>query len=73
MCYIFKVRRTQVYIIRFYRTNREVSPVRDFLKDLGKKTDKDSRIRFTKTRDYINALELGGLSIGEPYDRDPIK
>ena len=34
---------------------------------LNEKTDKDSRINFTKIIEYVNALQLHGKALGMPY------
>jgi len=56
-----------LYKIRFYKDKRGKRPVADYLKELAKKHDKDSRIKLEKINDYIQALQLGGTQIGEPY------
>ena len=53
--------------IRFYKDRQGNRPVADYIKELAKKTDKDSRIKLDKINDYLQALEKGGTQIGEPY------
>jgi phage-related protein len=56
-----------MYKIRFYKDRRGKRPVADYLKRLDEKTDKDSRIKLTKIREYLSVLQNGGTMIGEPY------
>ena len=39
----------------------------DYLRELAKRKDKDSRIRLNKHNDYIQALREHGLQLREPY------
>ena len=39
----------------------------DHLRDLKEKTDKDSRIKFNKINDYIEALSQYGTQLGQPF------
>jgi phage-related protein len=51
-----------------YYTDREGrQPVKDYIDQLSKKTDKDSRIKRNKIRDYIRTLMLHGKMAGFPY------
>ena len=56
-----------MYQIHFYRDKNGKEPVKEYLRELSSKTDKDSRINLNKIRDYIKALSEYGLSLGEPY------
>ena len=56
-----------MYKVSFYKDENGNEPVREFLAELAKKKDKDSRINFNKIRDYINMLSEHGTRIGEPY------
>ena len=56
-----------MYEIRFYTDKDGKKPVLDYLRELAKKNDKDSRIKATKIRDYIRILKEYGTTIGEPY------
>lgn len=58
------IRLHQIY---FYKDKDGNRPVADYLIALGSKNDKDSRIRFNKIQDYINALCEYGLQLREPY------
>ncbi|MCM1328713.1 MAG: type II toxin-antitoxin system RelE/ParE family toxin [Ruminococcus sp.] len=53
--------------IHFYKDKNGNEPVREYLKKLAKKTDKDSRIKADKLNDYIQALQVYGKQLGEPY------
>jgi len=63
-----------VYKIRFYKDKRGERPVLEYMRELAKDNDKDSRIKLNKINDYIQQLTKNGISIGEPYikrlDRD---
>lgn len=56
-----------MYEIHFYSEKGGSSPVADYIRDLKKKNDKDSRIKLHKIQDYINALSEYGLQLREPY------
>ena len=56
-----------LYDIFFYRDKDGNEPVYEYLKELRKKNDKDSRIKSTKILDYIEVLHRHGKSAGEPY------
>ena len=56
-----------MYDIHFYKDKRGKRPVADYIKSLAAKTDKNSRIKSQKIMAYLQALELAGLKIGEPY------
>ena len=53
--------------IYFYRDKNGKEPVLDYLRELSVKKDKDSRIKFNKINDYIEALSQYGTRIGEPH------
>lgn len=53
--------------IVFYRDRKGFEPVLDFIRQLAERKDKDSRINFNKIRDYVKALSLYGIEVGEPY------
>ena len=57
----------KVYSIKFYRDKRGNEPVKEYLKKLADKKDKDSRVNLTKIRDYVKALSKYGTVLGEPY------
>jgi phage-related protein len=56
-----------LFKITYYIDSRGDKPVFDYIKALGLKRDKDSRIKFNKIMDYINALRTYGITAGEPY------
>ena len=56
-----------MYKIFFYQDGRGKEPVYEYLKELSKRKDKDSRIKLNKCNDYIQALAEYGTLIGEPY------
>ena len=51
----------------FYTDKNGKSLVKDYIVELSKKTDKDSRIKANKINDYIQVLQVYGKSAGEPY------
>lgn len=51
----------------FYRNKNGKSPVKDYIIELSKRKDKDSRIKFNKIRDYLIILSEHGTRAGEPY------
>lgn len=55
------------YNVHFYRNEQGEEPVRDYLNELVKKKDKDSRIKLNKIRDYVKILRIYGTRAGEPY------
>ena len=56
-----------MYTIHFFKDRRGNRPVAEYIKKLAKKTDKDSRIKSEKINDYLQALQVDGVQIGEPY------
>ncbi len=56
-----------MYSIRFYKDKDGREPLKEYLKELGAKSDKNSRINFNKIRDYIKILSEYGTRAGEPY------
>lgn len=53
--------------IYFYKDRNGREPVKEYLQELAKKKDKDSRIKSDKINDYIEALKQYGKQLGEPY------
>jgi phage-related protein len=43
------------------------APVLDYIQNLAKKHDKNSRIKHGKIMDYIDVLEKHGTAAGQPY------
>ena len=56
-----------MYEIHFYKDKNGKEPVLEYMKKLAGKKDKDSRIKLNKVSDYIEALKVYGIAIGEPY------
>ncbi len=56
-----------MYKIEFYEDGKGNKPVREYIKGLAAKNDKDSRIKLSKINDYIEALAKHGATLGEPY------
>lgn len=56
-----------MYEIIFYRDRNGKAPTWDYIMELAKRTDKDSRIKSNKIDDYIQALQVYGKQVGEPY------
>ena len=56
-----------MYKIHFYKDRSGKEPVLDYLRDLSRKKDKDSRIKANKINDYIEILSQYGTQAGEPY------
>lgn len=51
-----------MYNIYFYKNRKGESPVREYLGELARRSDKDRRIKLNKIRDYIKALVHMDLS-----------
>lgn len=56
-----------MYKIYFYRDRNGNEPVAEYIAELARKNDKDSRIKLGKIRDYIKVLSEYGTQAGEPY------
>lgn len=56
-----------MYKVHFYRDKNDNEPVAEYIAELSRKNDKDSRIKLTKVREYIKALSEYGTLAGEPY------
>lgn len=56
-----------LYKIYFYKDKHGKEPVVEYMLELKKKKDKDSRINLNKIQDYIKILEKYGTQVGEPY------
>ena len=56
-----------MYDIYFYDDKDGNSPIIDYIEELSKKTDKNSRINYNKINDYIQVLSEHGKAAGEPY------
>lgn len=56
-----------MYSIIFYKDKNGNEPLKEYFKELGTKTDKNSRVNFNKIRDYIKILSEYGTRAGEPF------
>lgn len=56
-----------MYNIEIYQDRNGKSEVKEYIKNLQNKNDKESKIKFNKIISYIRMLNQEGLSIGEPY------
>lgn len=56
-----------MYNIIFYKDKNGKSEVQEYILNLQKQKDKNSRIKFNKIIAYINILSNYGIAIGEPY------
>lgn len=57
----------KVYSVKFYKDKNGKEPLKEYLQELGSRTDKNSRINFNKIRDYIQTLSLYGTRAGELF------
>lgn len=55
------------YKVYFYKDNKGNQPVLDYIMELSRKKDKDSRINLNKINDYIQALEKYGTDLPNTY------
>ena len=55
------------YTVHFYRDKKGSSSTADYINELGKKQDKESRIKAKKIQDYLKMLMYYGTQAGEPY------
>lgn len=53
--------------IYFYKNKNGKEPVAEYMEELARKKDKDSRIKLNKIRDYVKILSEYGTQVGEPY------
>lgn len=51
----------------FYKDKNGSEPVAEYIAELSKRSDKDSRIKLNKIRDYVKVLSEHGTQAGEPY------
>lgn len=56
-----------MYKVHFYRDRHGHEPVAEYIAELARNKDKDSRIKLNKIRDYLRALSEYGTQAGEPY------
>jgi phage-related protein len=56
-----------MYEITYYKDRVGNEPVVDYMKELARRRDKDSRIKLGKISDYIKVLQSEGKGAGQPY------
>lgn len=56
-----------MYNIEIYEDKNSKSEIRDYIKNIQQRKNKNNNIKFTKIVAYIRILSENGLSIGEPY------
>ena len=56
-----------MYKINFFATAQGEQPIKEYLKKLNEKTDKDSRLNLKKIHEYMEALKTYGTNAGLPY------
>lgn len=56
-----------MYEIIFYKNKRGKSEIEQYLEDMQRRGDKDSRIKVNKIIGYIDLLSKYGMNLGEPY------
>lgn len=59
-----------MYKIIFYRDKRGRSETAEYLKELSRKNDKNSRLNLDKMIAYLNMLEKYGTRIEEPFTKN---
>jgi phage-related protein len=55
------------YKIKLYADAQGNQPIKEYLRELGRNTDKDSRIQLSKIHEYIETLKEHGTRAGEPF------
>ena len=56
-----------MYKVEIYEDQNEKSEIKEYIKSLKEKNNKDCHIKLNKIIAYIRMLENKGLSIGQPY------
>ena len=56
-----------MYNIEIYIDKNGNSEIKEYIENVKKNNNKDSKIKFNKIIAYIRMLEQKGLSLGEPY------
>lgn len=56
-----------MFKINFYKDANGNEPVAEYIRELSKKSDKDSKVNLNKIHDYIKILSEYGKSAGEPF------
>lgn len=58
-----------MYKIKFFKDKKGRQPALDYIREIAKNKDKDSRINAGKINDYIEALKRNGTRLGMPFVR----
>lgn len=58
-----------MYKISFYKDRQGRKPVREYIKELSTKKDRQSKKTLDKIHEYLNILSLNGTRAGLPYVR----
>lgn len=56
-----------MFNITIYEDKNGNSDIKEYIKKLHMRNDKDSRIKYNKTISYIRMLKQFGIMLGEPY------
>jgi len=56
-----------MYDIIFYKDRHGTEPIKEYIKKLAAKSDKDSRINTNKILEYMDYLRKHGHNVREPY------
>ena len=56
-----------MYYIEIYENANGRSEIKEYIRELQEKRDKDSRIKVNKIISYIRMLKDKGITLGEPY------
>ena len=56
-----------MHAIYFYKDKQGNQPVLDYMRELARRDNKDSRIKLNKLNDYIELLSQQGTRAGQPY------
>lgn len=56
-----------MHTIYFYKDKQGNQPVLDYMRELARRDNKDSRIKLNKLNDYIELLSQHGTRAGQPY------
>ncbi len=67
LLYEYNIERGNMYNVIFYEDRRGESEVKEYLKKLRNKKDKESKIKLSKITAYLDMLVKQGCNIGEPY------
>jgi phage-related protein len=56
-----------MFQIKFFKNSKGEEPIKEYIENLHKKSDKDSRIKLNKIGDYLETLKKYGARAGLPY------